>query len=241
MPRIVLAVSLAAGCSVPVDKHLVDALGDPLACLNDPPPTAADPSVTISGTAMNPFSGDPLANVQVEGFFAGVPGIEFTTTSSAAGQFSVDQATGGTPRTLSVQASAGDYLVTMLYPSTPLVHSMEVDPQLVSTTDLMHLGQIAGLAIDMTQDQILLQVVDCNGNPLGGATVTSDPPGSVAYFVDQTPTPGAVMTDSKSAVVFIGNVPPSNTKIYASANGAMFSTLDVDPAPGGLIQAAVQP
>ncbi|HUJ62760.1 MAG TPA: hypothetical protein VLX92_29865 [Kofleriaceae bacterium] len=242
MRRLVLAVTLA-GCSLPVEKQIeaIDAPGAPFACQHDPPPTSADPSVTVWGTTSDPFSGVPLSGVQLQGFFQGIPGAEFTTTSNATGQYTVHQATGGEPRTFSVQASFPDHLVTTVYPPAALTASVEIDPQLVKSDDLMHLGAIAGMQLDLDDDQILLQVVDCNGYPAGGATVTTDPPGTVVYFVDQTPSQTAVMTDSVGAVVFIGNIPASNTRIFATANGSSFATIDVDPAPGGLIQAAIEP
>jgi hypothetical protein len=241
MRRSMLAAVLLAGCSVPAERHLVDAFGDPLACVNEPPPTTADASVTISGATMTPFTGTALPDVELDGYFAGIPGVEFSTTSDGSGQFSIDQATGGTPRSFYLTASANGYVVTTMYPPAKLIHSLQADPQLVSSDELQHVAELAGMSLDPTLDQILLQVVDCNGNPFGGATVSSDPPGTIVYFAQQQPNPAATMTDGDTAVVFIGNVPASNTKIYATAGDTTFSTIDVDPAPGGLIQAAVQP
>jgi hypothetical protein len=140
-----------------------------------------------------------------------------------------------------VLASADGYVSTMVYPSAPLIESTEIDPQLFASDKLEYVASLAGLALDMTQDQIILQVVDCGGLPLGGATVTSDPPGTVVYFASSQPMPSAMMTDSTNAVVLIANVPPSSTEIYASVGDIKFSTLAIDAAPGTLIQAAIQP
>ncbi|HEY1553064.1 MAG TPA: hypothetical protein VGG28_34775 [Kofleriaceae bacterium] len=236
---------LAVGCAIPPERHLVEAPGDadddPLACATVQPPKTAAQSVSIFGKTMQAFTGDPVPNTSVTGYLDGLPGSAFSTTSDGSGTFSVDQNTGGAPLAFHVLASATGYLSTMLYPSAPLIESTEVDPQLFAMDKLEYVASLAGLTLDMTQDQIILQVVDCSGLPLGGATVTSDPPGTVVYFQDSKPMPSAMMTDDTNAVVLIANVPPNSTEIYASAGETMFSTLSIDAAPGVLIQAAIQP
>jgi hypothetical protein len=235
----------AVGCAIPADRHLVEAPGDaaddPIACAGQSPPQSADPTVMIFGKTVQPFTGDPVPNANVTGYLDGLPGSAFTTTSDGSGAFSVDQNTGGAPLAFHVLASADGYVSTMLYPSAPLTQSTEVDPQLFASDKLEYVASLAGLTLDMTQDQIILQVVDCSGAPIGGATVTSDPPGTVVYFADSKPMPSAMMTDDTNAVVLIANVPPSSTEIYASIGETMFSTLSIDAAPGVLVQAAIQP
>ena len=239
-----LATMFVFGCAIPPERHLVEPPGDatdPLVCASEPPPPTADTTVTIFGMTVQPFTGDPVPGASITGYLDGLPGSAFVTTSDGSGTFSVDQGTGGAPLSFHVLASADSYVSTMLYPSAPLTRSIEIDPQLFASDKLEYVASLAGLALDMTQDQIILQVVDCSGLPLGGATVTSDPPGTVVYFADSKPMPSAMMTDSTNAVVLIANVPPSSTEIYASLGDTMFSTLAIDAAPGTLIQAAIQP
>ena len=241
----IIVAMLAVGCAIPPERHLVevpgDAADDPLACANQQPPQTAAPSVTISGETAQPFTGDPVPNAGVTGYLDGLPGSAFSTTSDGSGAFSVDQNTGGSPLAFHVLASADGYVSTMLYPSAPLTASTQIDPQLFASDKLEYVASLAGLTLDMTQDQIILQVVDCSGAPIGGATVSSDPPGTVVYFEDSKPMPSAMMTDSTNAVVLIANVPPVSTEIYASIGTTMFSTLSIDAAPGVLVQAAIQP
>jgi hypothetical protein len=236
---------LAVGCAIPPELHLVEAPGDaaddPFECAGQSPPQTAAQSVTIFGKTMQPFTGDPVPNASVTGYLDGLPGSAFSTTSDGSGAFSVDQNTGGAPLAFHVLASADGYVSTMLYPSAPLTESTEIDPQLFASDKLEYVASLAGITLDMTQDQVILQVVDCSGAPVGGATVTSDPPGTVVYFEDSKPMPSAMMTDGTNAVVLIANVPPTSTEIYASAGATMFSTLSIDPAPGVLVQAAIQP
>ncbi|HEX4450836.1 MAG TPA: hypothetical protein VH143_08210 [Kofleriaceae bacterium] len=236
---------LAVGCAIPADRHLIevptDATAGPLACASEPAPTTADPTIMIFGETVQPFTGDPVPGASITGYLDGLPGVAFTTTSDGSGAFSIDQATGGAPLRVHGLASADGYVSTMVYPSAPLIHATEIDPQLFGSDKLEYVASLAGLALDMTQDQIILQVVDCSGAPLGGATVTSDPPGTVVYFASSQPMPSAMMTDGTNAVVLIANVPPSSTEIYASVGETMFSTLAIEAAPGTLIQAAIQP
>jgi hypothetical protein len=240
-PLITVAVLLAslAACSIP-EKQLA-ATGPPYACLGQPLPTTASAKLTIGGLVLDPFTGDMIPNAAVEGFLVGTTAPIFTTQSDGNGAFSQDQGTGGVPRNAYLKVSPNGYLPTYYYPAVPIAQDLQIDIQMLTSTDVMTIGSVGGVAIDPTKGNFLVVVVDCNGMPISGATVTTVPAGTVRYFVNFTPSATAVATDEKTGAALVANVPLSNTTINATVGGMTLRSHNFDAVAGAIMLTEIQP
>lgn len=230
-----------AACSIP-EKHLVeaDAPGAPFACIGMPLPSTADTQVTIAGTVSDPFTGNSVPGAAIVGYLIGVPAPIFTVNADNDGAFSHQQGTGGVPRNAYLRATLNGFINTDFYPAAPIVHDYSTNVQLLTQQDVATLAQVAQVTVDNTKGQILVAVVDCNGTPLSGATITTTPAGTIRYFVDGTPSPTAVATDM-TGVAFVANVPAGNTTISANASSMALRSHNFDVVAGAFVQTDIQP
>lgn len=240
-----IAAMLAStgACSIP-EKQLVtgDApQGLPYACFGQPLPTTANAKVTISGTVADPFSGNPLANASVEAFLVGSTAPIFMTNTDASGAFTHDQGTGGVPRDTYLRVSLNGYLDTYYYPAVPVAADLRLNIEALTSMDLATIGNVVGITIDPTKANFVVSVVDCNDNPISGATVSTVPAGTVRYFVNFTPSPTAVATDASTGAAIVANVPVSNTTINATVDGKTLRSHNLDSVAGALMLTEIQP
>jgi len=247
MPRwsIATVTALAAlalgACSVP-EKHLTDAEA-PFACLNKPPPSIADDQITFAGMIRDSYSGDKIAGASVQAFLA-IDRMHpiFTTTTDGQGEFSQRQGTGGAPLDAFLRATLNGYVTTEFYPAVRFSHSSATQLQQLMPSEITTLAGVAGLTVDLqTKALFLVTVTDCAGLPLGGATVSTTPPGDVRYFVNRLPSGTAVATDSDTGTALVANVPLSNTTINATVSGMTLRSHTIDSTAGIVIQTEIQP
>lgn len=240
MRPILLVVALAA-CSIP-EKHLVDGAGAPFACLGQPPPSTADVKITIAGHVSDPFTGDPVSNGAVEGYLTGTPTPVFTVMTDATGAFSRDQGTGGVPVDGYLKLTANGFVDGYFYPGEPIAHDLTEDRlTLLTTTDMQAVGGIGGVQIDLNMAQVIISVIDCNGNPVPGATVSTTAGGTVRYFENARPSMTAIATDAMTGSALVANVPPTNTRVDAMVEGMMLRSHLIDARQNALTQAEIQP
>jgi len=238
-----IAVSLGAACSIQ-EKTLIEdaAMGAPFACLGQPLPTTAPAQVTISGTMFAPFAGTPVGNAVIEGFLVGTAPPIFTVTASAAGAFSREQGTGGAPRDTYLRSAPNGYLTTYLYPAVPVAGDVTDAFQMFTATDMNTIATASGLpARDPNKVTFLITVVDCNGKPVPGATITTNPPGMVRYFANTTPSPTAVATDASTGAGIVSNVDVSNTTVSATVGGMTLRSHNLDGVAGAIVETAIRP
>jgi hypothetical protein len=234
------ATSAAPGCMIP-EKQLTPE-GDPFGCLNQPLPATAKDPVMIAGTLHDPFSGTKISGAVVEGYQVGLSTRIFMTTSDAGGNFSQTQGTGTVPRNAYLRVAPNGYVPSYYYPAVPIANDIATQIQLFTMNDLGTLASAAQVTIDPTKAILAVTVTDCNGMPLGGAAVTTQPAGTVRYFdASATPSPTAVATDSHTGTALVVNVPPSNTTINAMVQGKTLRTHAIDAAAGALTQTEIQP
>jgi hypothetical protein len=238
--RALVLVLAAAGCSFP-EKVLVDAQGAPFACLGKPLPTTAPDQIKVAGTVSDPFSGAKLSGVSVVGFLVGVSGQIFMTTTDATGAFSHDQGTAGAPRNAYLHVSLNGYVDTYFYPAVPVVSDFSANVSMFTPADLATLGGVVQVGLDPTKTTVIAGVIDCNNAPVGGATVTTTPPGTVRYFVNATPSPSAVATDAADGYALVINVPPGNVTLAATASGMTMRAHNFDAVAGTILQTGIQP
>jgi hypothetical protein len=244
--RLRVAIILLGACSIP-EKHLVDAEG-PYSCLNQPLPTSADSKITITGLVKDLRTDDPVPDSQIQGFLVGVNTAIFTTATATdtndpttLGTFSQDQATGGSPLDAYLRASKNGYLDTFFHPAAPLTTNYSNQIEALTIDDLTTLAAVGGVTLDPSLAQILVVVRDCTGMPIGGATVSSQPSGTIRYFVNATPSASATATDSQKGVALILNTPVSNTTINAEVLGMTLRSHNMDTVGGATIQTEIRP
>jgi hypothetical protein len=132
---------------------------------------------------------------------------------------------------------------TVWYPGVPVVQDIaNNDLALFSDTDLIGFGQAAGVTFDPMKGDVLLQVHDCNGTPLAGATVSTNPAGTskVVYFSSMTPNMTADMTDPV-AFVLIANLDPVYTMLTGKVDGMDLRSHSFMVNKDALVQTLIQP
>jgi hypothetical protein len=235
---------LALDACVPAEKHLM-MQGDPLACINQPLPQTAPSRLTVSGTVLHPTDFSPFPDVPVATFL----GSSQTSTSTSDNNGGYE----GSAANPSMTPAANLYLLahlndptyhdTFWFPAVPVSGDVQDNfLTLFSNNDLAAFQLALGgtLTFDPTKGHILLQVHDCNGMPLLGVTVSTNPPGDVIYFSQMTPTRSAVMTDGV-AFVLIANVNPVETTLTAKINGMDLRPHTFMVTANAIVQTLIQP
>jgi hypothetical protein len=242
MRSMAIAILVAAtACSIE-EKHLIAASTEPLGCLGNALPTTASDPVAITGTLTDPFNGHAVAGATIEGFLVGTTSSIFTTTSDARGAFSREQGFGGVPRSAYLRASPNGYLPSYFYPAVPIASDITLAIQMLTATDLATIAMVAGIGqLDSGKAHLFVSVIDCNGMPVAGATVTTTPPGTVRYFANATPSPTSIATDAITGSAMVANIPISNTIISATVNGMTLRSHPFDGVAGALMQTEIQP
>lgn len=243
--RLALALVVLGACSFP-EKELVDGNGPPFGCINAPNPTKAENPVVISGLVVNAGTNGPFDNAAVSGLLAGNPTSIFDVHTGANGTFSHQQNTGNIPLDLYLSISANTFFPTYFYPAYVVTHSIaypRAPMSAIQMFDQMTVDRISmgiGMTVDPTKGHLLLNIEDCNGTPLSGATVTTSPAGTVRYFVGITPSMTATSTDSLG-VVLVANLPPGNVTVNATARGMALKQRNMQVVAGAFNQAEIGP
>lgn len=220
--RIWLALALV-GCSFP-EKHfvgdidarndttggdmMIDGIGDPrYACHNQPLPTPPA-MVTVSGTVIDLATGGGVGNAPVNGNHVVTGANIFSVNTNAAGQFSQDIMTGGTPVNIRVRISPTSTLPTIVWPPHPLVASITNFPFRVAPAAVFGtLANGAGTSYMSGEPVVSVVVFDCNNTLMGGATIVAS--SGVVRYLDNTGAPrnGLSGTDSSNggAMIFAAN------------------------------------
>jgi hypothetical protein len=98
---------------------------------------------------------------------------------------------------------------------------MAVTVSFVDASTFSLLGGAVGVTVDPTAGFVVVQALDCNLQPLAGATVSTNPPGTVKYDTAGTPSSGATVTDT-DGLAFVFNIPAGNVDISAERYGLTF-------------------
>lgn len=196
------------------------ASGASLGCVGDPLPTTAPATITLGGvskqTSAMGTNPEPMVNIDV--FDPGGTQLA-TTVSGADGTYSVMADTGGVPVDGYLYATKDGLMDTYVYPPSPLAADITNATALMLKTSTFNL--VTAL-LNTTQTPgngwIGVVVEDCDGNPITGATVTSDPPGHVFYNKSAFPDNTAHATDT-DGVAYIFDLPPGDVTVDADVNG----------------------
>lgn len=206
----------------------IDARPANLDCLGAALPDTAPDPLTITGTVYNPgipgITNDTLiVGADVESFLRGTETSPIATTTSTTGGAFVLSASNGsmTPVNAYVRATSSGYWSTYLYPPTPVFEN-QTGVQVVMTTNTQAglLENLTGVTIDPAKGWVSVLVLDCNGDPIEGATVTSSPAAGDIAYQDASGVPSTSATaTSSSGVALLFNVPVGDVELDASVGG----------------------
>jgi hypothetical protein len=237
--RLVLVLLALGACSFP-EKELVDA-GTPFGCFNAPNPTTADNPSVMSGIVIDGPTRMGIPDASIAGRLSGSTVDIFVARSGADGTFRQSQNTNGSPVDISLAVTANGYFDTYYYPPTKLTQDVDFgDVAMISPMVQNAIAQMAQITIDPMKGQILLRTTDCLGKNLAGATVATNPPGTVVYFAGLQPNPAATSTDTDGNVL-IANVPEGTVMLSGMVNGMALRAHSMQVKKGSYVATALQP
>jgi hypothetical protein len=199
---------------------------------NDAPATM-NAMITVSGqaTSRNTSGSAPEAGVTIEAFRNSNEATPIaTTTTDAQGNYSLTIQTNGEAIDGFLKATKSGFVTTYLYPPYPLMMDYANAPVLMitpSTYDtLCSFGQ-AGCARGDGIGIIGLVVTD-GTNPVGGATVTSNPLASPIRYnamVGTVVLPSTTATSTYTdGIAYLFNLPPGQVTVSATKTGQTFAS-----------------
>jgi hypothetical protein len=189
-------------------------------CLGKPLPTTAPATIHVAGfTRQNALSPTALQTASVRAFKSSDTTTALDTTSSdGSGHYALSIATGGAPVDGYLRVTNSGYIPTYAFPAVPLAADDSVNVLVITSTELNLLAGAVGESPTPDDGFLGIVVTDCDGNPLTGATVSSNPPGKIHYNAAGAPSQSATST-STDGVAYILNVAAGNVTIFGTAKG----------------------
>jgi hypothetical protein len=188
-------------------------------CLGQALPTTAPPLISVSGqvraNALNP---NPLAGAAVFAFRTGDTTTLAADTSNTPGFYSLSITTGGTPVDGYLRLTHSGQITTYAYPSRPLAADLVTNVLMITSSEFDFLAQLVSVTPTAGNGFIGVIVKNCDGAPIAGATVTTNPAGTVRYNAGSTPSPSATST-SGDGVAYVFNVAAGNVTVQANGGG----------------------
>jgi hypothetical protein len=238
------AAHVDATPSIPDAAGQPDAMPADLSCLGNPVPADATATVTLSGTvvSISPAGQDPVEGAIVELRRASNDRIlddNKPDGTPADGSYSVTARTRGTPLQAYLHSTADGLVTSRLYPPVPVFLDVPMVP-LPMFDPLV----VAFLSPDQEADKgiILMLVLDCAGNPIQGATVTSTPEAGDIIYSDDSGIPDQSATSTGAAgTAFLVNVPAGTVTVNATAMGESLLGHDVASVPDEVTTTVVIP
>lgn len=265
----VLVLLAAVGCSFP-EKHRAGGdggggdsstmqdgtgsdgsiMGDggsgPFGCVGLPFPTTAPPIISFQGMVQVSM-GTPFLQFPVQGI-VNQTGVQFfSTNADANGNYMASVPTNGVAIDghlyINGQPSFG-YFSTYYYPRRPF-DSNQTNLQLPveDQTTLQQTYSSAGRNFNANQATAFLQLTDCNGSPLDGATLTMQPAPTqgIVYLRNNSPDPAATATDSTGVAIAFGVNPQITQVTGMAATGEPLHVYTIPFMPQSLYVMVVQP
>jgi hypothetical protein len=188
-----------------------------LGCLGDPLPGTVNASIVISGTVTAVGAG-LLAGATVEGHLRANDNQLDSDTTLADGVFTLTLDTGTTPLDAYLSLTATTYVDTFVYPPVPFIADVNPPLFMVTDTQLDAAALAGGVTRDADTGVAYVLVIDCNGDPIEGATITTLPAGDLLYTANGIPSAAATSTDADGrAIVF--NLPADDLTVDAEVGG----------------------
>lgn len=208
------------------------------ACHGVPIPTSGAATVTVSGdaAALSVSGSTPIAGATVEGFIVGNNTPVATATTAADGAYSIAiNNPGSTPIDGYLRMATTGNKTVYLFPPTLIYTDIPTAPLRTLPNSLYpaFLALAGGLTVGTGNGVIAVVVTDCLGNPLTGATVTSNPApiesaepaegsGGVRYNGDNGLPSATATSTGADGIAYVVNVPGGTVSVDAVYNGIDF-------------------
>ncbi len=211
-------------------------------CLGAPIPMTAPATIVVSGQILqDALSPTALGGAIVTAFRTGDTTTLAADTSLSSGAYSVSLSSGGTPIDGYLRVTHSGQVDTYAYPALPLFANLTTNILMPTTNELTFLGLAVGVTQAAGNGFIGVIVKDCNGTTIAGATVSTNPPGTVKYNSGSTPSSTATSTSS-DGVAYVFNVPPApNVTVMANAGGNVLHQHVVNARPDVVTLTEIQP
>jgi hypothetical protein len=223
------AVTAASGTTQAATSGATTGTGMGFPCSGQPLPTTAPATINVGGNTVTVGLGgqQALPDVAVEVFVGASATPVATTTSNAQAAYTFPLNTGGTPLDGYIHGTKATYMDTYLYPPSPLAaDQMNASVLVISSNIFSLLQNFASVTQTAGNGFIGIVVSDCSQMPVGGATVTTVPAGTVRYNVSNVPSNTAMTTDI-DGVAYVFNLPPGTVTVQATANGTPLRQHDI--------------
>ena len=188
-----------------------------------PWPTTAPNPLLVSGAVIDPFGG-AVADALVEAVRASDGVVEATATSAADGAFAHSIATTGTAVDRYARVTKAGSVTTYAWPPYPPFENVtgQLVPH-VTTGERTTFGIFTGTTNDPASGLLLVSVLDCAGNPVAGATVSSLPAAAAIRYDNGAgiPDPAATSTSTTGRAYLI-NVAPGAVDVSINVAGTTY-------------------
>jgi len=234
---------LLLGLSIAVAACGEDSSGpaEGFGCVNDPLPTTAPGVVTVDGQVLgNALSPGPVSGAIVTAFRVSPAESLAVDTSSTPGFYAVSITTGGTPVTGYLRVTSSGKVDTYAYPARPLAGNLTTNVLTPSQNELDFLAAAVSVTQSGTNGFIGVVVRDCFGDPVAGATVTTNPGGTVKYNSGGAPS-GSATSTADDGVAYVFNVPAGNVTVRANGGGETLREHAVNARAGKVTLTEIQP
>jgi hypothetical protein len=146
----------------------------------------------------------------------------------ANGNFALSLATGGVALDGYIKATKAGYRDTYLYPPTIIYQNLSGAAVLILQPATFNLlVNLAGATQTAGNGALGLVVLDCNNDPVPGATVSAKVGGAdvgmIRYTSGMLPSAGATATDT-SGLAFVFDVPPGDVTVSAQVGSMTLRT-----------------
>ena len=233
----VVALIVLAACG----KDSTGGNSGPYRCLGDPLPTSAPANIMVTGVVTHGvIAPGPDSGATVTAYQIGNATPLALTTTAANGTFSVNPATGGVPLDGYLQVSKTGYVTTFAYPPAPLAANAQQSVVIVTATEFNNIAGALGITQDPSKGFIALVVEDCDGTPIAGATVTTNPAGTYRYNAGGFPSNSASST-SADGIAYVFNVTAGNVVVMAQGGGHTLRSHTVAANTTGIVLTAITP
>jgi len=218
----------------------------PFGCVGFPFPMTAPAVISFQGM-VQVSNGTPFLQFPVQGIVNQTGGQFFSTNADSTGNFSASAPTNGVAIDghLYVNAQPGfGYLSTYYYPRRPFdANQTNLQLPVEDQTTLQQTYSSAGRSFNANQATAFLQLTDCNGSPLNGATLIMQPPPTqgIVYLRNNTPDPTAITTDSTGIAIAFGVDPVSTQLTGQAATGEPLHVYRIPFMPQSLYEVLLQP
>lgn len=190
-------------------------------------PTTAPATVTLAGGVVDQGLGGttPITGAAIDAYGTQTSTTSIaSTTSDASGDFTFDVATGGVPLDGYLKITKAGELDTYLYPNFPLTSDQsKLAGVMVTSMSFGGLAFLEGQTQDPAKGFTAVEVLDCAGMSVAGATVATSAGGTAKYDGATGPDKTATSTGA-DGIAYVFNMTVGDATIMVTVGGKPYRT-----------------